>query len=259
MSTARVSEGLVEDVLFADFAAAGVEVRGGAEVDRAGERPNVSAAVLHKRAWEATRRLNPLLEDAQVDAIVRSLARAPHATLVENNRWLHRLLIEGVPVEFRDPESGETRGMRARLIDFEDPENNDFLVVRQFTIQGENGRLVPPDAVLFVNGLPLVIVELKDPADVTADLNVAIDQLYHYRAVAPDLFTPNLLLIVSDGLLTRVGSITSERQRFSAWRPARGGEPTLDAVTREATVTDSTLRLHAVMRRVRRRRAWEYR
>ncbi len=90
-----------------------------------------------------------------------------------------------------------------------------------------------PDLILYVNGLPLVVIELKDPANAAADLNLAIDQFGRYKETAPDLFVPNLLLVASDGLLTRVGSITSGRQRFTPWRPEKGGEPTLEALIRE--------------------------
>jgi type I restriction enzyme, R subunit len=105
--------------------------------------------------------------------------------------------------------------------------------VRQLTIQGPSGKTIRPDLILYVNGLPLVAIELKDPANTAATLDVAIDQLARYKETAPDLFVPNLLLVASDGLLTRVGSITSGRQRFTPWRPAKGGEPTLEALIRE--------------------------
>jgi type I restriction enzyme R subunit len=161
--------------------------------------------------------------------------------LIENNRWFHGLLTDGVPVEYKDAQSGETRGGRARLVDFDNPADNDFLVVRQLTVAGADGKTIRPDLVLYVNGLPLVVIELKDPANTAADLNVAIDQLGRYKTIAPDLFVPNLLLVASDGLLTRVGSITSGRQRFMPWRPASGGEPTLEALIRELLNPDALL------------------
>ena len=139
------------------------------------------------------------LPDATIDAVVAALARPPHPTLIENNRWFHSLLTDGVPVEYKDAKTGETRGGRARLIDFDNPANNDFLVVRQLTIAGANGKTIRPDLVLFVNGLPLVVIELKDPANAAADLNVAIDQLGATRRLAPDLFVPNLLLVAATG------------------------------------------------------------
>ncbi len=112
---------------------------------------------------------------------------------------------------------------------------------------------------LYVNGLPLVVIELKDPANTAADLNVAIDQFGRYKETAPDLFVPNLLLVASDGLLTRVGSITSGRQRFTPWRPASGGEPTLEALIRELLEPRGAAGLPAVVRGVRGGRAGEHR
>jgi type I restriction enzyme R subunit len=152
---------------------------------------------------------------------------------VENNRWFHDILTNGISVEYKDAATGETRGDRARLIDFDNPSNNDFLVVRQLAVSGANGKSIRPDLILYVNGLPLVVIELKHPANTGATLDIAIDQLGRYKTIAPDLFVPNLLLVASDGLLTRVGSITSGRQRFTPWRPALGGEPTLEALIRE--------------------------
>jgi type I restriction enzyme R subunit len=192
-----------------------------------------STGVYHPIAKSAASKLNPSLDSEVIDAVIASLSRAAHPTLIDNNRWFHDLLINGVPVEFKDAATGETRGKRAQLIDFDNPANNDCLVVRQLTIQGPSGKSIRPDLTLYVNGLPLVVIELKDPADTSATLDTAIDQLDRYKAIAPDLFVPNLLLVASDGLLTRVGSVTSGRQRFTPWRPTSGGEPTLEALIRE--------------------------
>jgi type I restriction enzyme R subunit len=178
-------------------------------------------------------RLNPHLPDVTIDAVSASLSRPPHPTLIENNRHIHSLLTDGVFVEYKDSKTGEMRGGAAQIIDFDAPANNDFLVVRQLAIQGPSGKTIRPDLILYVNGLPLVVIELKDPADSSATLDTAIDQLDRYKRAAPDLFAPNALLVVSDGLLTRVGSITSGRQRFTPWRPEKGGEPTLEALIRE--------------------------
>jgi type I restriction enzyme R subunit len=220
----------VEDAAIRQF---GREYRWGSDLDDSNERPNAAAVVLPIRVSSALCRLNPAIPGATLNSTGVSLSRPPHAALIENNRWFHHLLTDGVPVEYKDAKTGEMRGGRARLIDFDNPANNDFLVVRQLTIQGANGKTIRPDLILYVNGLPLVVIELKDPANVVADLNMAIDQFGRYKEIAPDLFVPNLLLVASDGLLTRVGSITSGRQRFMPWRPAAGGEPTLEALIRE--------------------------
>ena len=223
----------MEDAVVAQFAAAGVPLRRGAELDAAGERAGASDVLLTTRARAAVRALNPQLPDATIDAVVLSLSRPPHPTLIENNRWLHGLLTDGVPVEYKDTRTGETRGGRARVIDFDAPASNDFLIVRQLTIAGPSGKTIRPDLMLYVNGLPLVVIELKDPTNAAADLNMAIDQFGRYKETAPDLFAANLLLVASDGLLTRVGSMTSGRQRFTPWRPEYGGEPTLEVLIRE--------------------------
>jgi type I restriction enzyme, R subunit len=227
-----ISERVVEESASSTFEYIGASVSIGTELDIASARSSLGTVLL-PLANIAVRKLNPRVPDATVDAVVSSLSRAPHATLIENNRWFHDLLINGLPIEYKDAATGETRGGRARLIDFENPANNNFLVVRQLTVAGTNGKTIRPDLVLYVNGLPLVVIELKDPADIAATFDVAIDQLARYKTIAPDLFVPNLLLVASDGLLTRVGSITSGRQRFTPWRPAHGGEPTLEALIRE--------------------------
>ncbi len=228
-----VTEFLVEDTAVAQFGSSGGRMLRGGELDIAGERSGAASVVLYGLARTAIRTLSPHLPDATIDAVCGSLSRPPHPTLIENNRHFHALLTDGVPVEYKDSKTGEMRGGRARIIDFDNPANNDFLVVRQLTVQGPSGKTIRPDLILYVNGLPLVVIELKDPANAAATLDMAIDQLGRYKTVAPDLFVPNLLLVVSDGLLTRVGSITSGRQRFTPWRPENGGEPTLEALIRE--------------------------
>ena len=168
--------------------------------------------------------------------MVRILSRPPHPTLIQNNFWFHSLLTDGVEVQYREVESGETRGGRARLVDFGNPGANDLLVVRQLTATGVSGKVIRPDLTVFLNGLPVAVIELKDPTDTQADLGVAIDQLNRYMQTAPDLFVSNVVLVVSDGMLTRVGSITSGRGRFMPWRPVddrEGGDaPTLQALIR---------------------------
>jgi type I restriction enzyme R subunit len=180
----------------------------------------------------AVARLNPDLPPDTIAEVLRELSHPPFPTLAQNNRWFHALLTEGVEVEYRDAKSGETRGGRARLVDFENAAANDLLVVRQLTVVGPAGKAIRPDLIVFLNGLPVAVIELKDPTDTQADLGVAIDQLDRYMRAAPDLFVPNLALVVSDGMLTRVGSITSARSRFMPWRPAEGGAPTLEALIR---------------------------
>ena len=182
------------------------------------------------------RRLNPDLPHDTIEEVVRILSRPPHPTLIQNNRWFHALVTDGVEIEYQESNSGETRGDRARLVDFDNPGANDLLVLRQLSVAGASGKVIRPDLTVFLNGLPVALIELKDPTDTQANLGVAIDQLQRYMQTAPDLFVSNLLLVVSDGMLTRVGSVTSGRGRFMPWRPIDdpegGGSPTLEALIR---------------------------
>jgi type I restriction enzyme R subunit len=222
----------VEYVTVDYFGMLGITTKSGADLDDADEWLDATRCLSQGRLIAALHRLNPSLPHEVREQVIRTLSRAPHPTLIQNNRWFHMLLTDGVEVEYRDPASGETRGGRARLIDFENSRQNDLLVVRQLTVTGPSGKSIRPDLTVFLNGLPIAVIELKDPTDTSADLNAAIGQLGRYMQTAPDLFMPNLLLVVSDGLLTRVGSITSGPSRFMPWRPAEGGAPTLEALIR---------------------------
>ncbi len=155
-------------------------------------------------------------------------------TLIQNNRWFHTLFTDGIAYEFKDKTTRETRVGRARLLDFDNPKNNDLLVVRQLTFLAPSGKTIRPDLTIFINGLPLATIELKDPSNEQADLNTAIDQLDRYKETLPELFASNLLLVASDGLLTRVGSLSSSVSRFMPWRPTEGknSKPTLEALIR---------------------------
>ena len=233
---ARLSEQFVEDLTSLHFEETGVAVTCSAEIDNAGERGDASQVMLKGRLVAALHRLNPDLPHDIVEEVVRILSRPPHLTLIQNNRWFHVMLTDGVEIEHRDAKSGETRGGRARLIDFDNPNANELLVVRQFSVAGPSGKIIRPDLTMFLNGLPVALIELKDPTDTQASLGVAIDQLDRYMQTAPDLFVSNLALVASDGMLTRVGSITSGRSRFMPWRPIDdregGGAPTLEALIR---------------------------
>ena len=229
------TEQLVEDVAAVYFRAIGAIVKRGADIDDAGERGGANEVVLAGRLSSALHRLNPDLPHETIEEVARVMSRPPHPTLIENNRWFHGLLTGGVEVEYRDANSGETRGGRAWPVDFERPEANELLLVRQLCVAGASGKIIRPDLTMFLNGLPVAVIELKDPTDAQADLGVAIDQLVRYTQTAPELFVPNLMLAVSDGMLTRLGSITSGRSRFMPWRPLRddgGGAPTLEALIR---------------------------
>ena len=164
-------------------------------------------------------RLNPELPlDAVEDAVKTALR--PESQVAESENWrAYRLLVEGVPVDFRDND-GSIRSARARLVDFNDPDNNDYLAVNQFTVLGTRERR--PDVVLFVNGLPLVLMELKRPGDENATLRGAFNQIQTYRAQIPDIFTWNQVTMISDGTQARAGSFTAGWEHFAPWKTIDG-------------------------------------
>jgi type I restriction enzyme R subunit len=226
------TEQMVEDVAVAYLGALGLITKAGSEVDRAGERSSTEQCFLQGRVSAAIHRINADLPHEVCEQAARVISRSPYPTLIQNNRWFHSLLTDGIVIEYRDNVSGETRGGIARLVDFDAPHKNEVMVVRQLTFTGPSGKIIRPDLTLFLNGLPIAVIELKDPTDPGAHLNAAIEQLERYVETVPELFTSNLLLVVSDGLLTRVGSMNSGMSRFTPWRSVDGGKPTLEALIR---------------------------
>lgn len=187
--------------------------------DGTGERDYIDTA-LYKRVNEAILKLNPSISPlAQAEASKRIL-RANDPSLIHDNRDFHNLLVNGVDIEYRD-ENGELRTNKVWLIDTEHPDNNEFLAVNQYTImQGDYHRR--PDVMLFVNGLPLGIIELKDPTDEKATVNAAYNQLQTYKAELPALFRFNELMIISDGIDARIGTISANYERFVPWKTIDG-------------------------------------
>ncbi|HMN77939.1 MAG TPA: type I restriction endonuclease subunit R [Burkholderiaceae bacterium] len=183
------------------------------------ERASYREVVLAGRLREAIARLNPHVPPGARDDALRRVLSPNVPGLVNANRQLHRWMVDGVPVEFQ--KDGETRGDRVRLLDFADVAANDFLAVNQFSVQGPK-LTRRPDVLLFVNGLPLVLFELKNPGDEDANIWAAWNQLQAYHQDIPDLFHANVLQVISDGIQARMGSLTSDRERFMAWRTIDG-------------------------------------
>ena len=183
------------------------------------ERADYGQVVLEQRLRDALAQLNPDLPASALDDAFRRLTRPDGATLDARNRAFHRMLVAGVTVEYRA--GGAIRGAQAMVVDFETPANNDFLAVNQFTVT-ENRSTRRPDVVLFVNGLPLAIIEIKNPADEDATIRTAWSQLQTYKAELPTLFSLNELLIVTDGTEARVGTLTAGREWFKPWRTITG-------------------------------------
>ena len=184
------------------------------------ERTDYGEVVLERHLRDALARLNPDLPAVALDDAFRKLTRPEGATLAFRNRAFHRLLVDGVTVEHR-VDNGAIRGAQARVIDFDDPAGNDWLAVNQFTVV-ENRHERRPDLVLFVNGLPLGVIEIKNPADEDATIWTAWQQLQTYKAELPELFAVNAALMVSDGVEARVGTLTAGREWFKPWRTITG-------------------------------------
>jgi len=183
------------------------------------ERDTYRQVCLSHRIEAAIQRLNPgIPSTAQIEAL-RQVLNPNTPGLIAANRQFHRWLVEGVPVEYQ--KDGETRGDRVRLIDFSDAGRNDWLAVNQFSIQGPK-HTRRPDVILFINGLPLVTLELKNPGDENADIWGAFNQLQAYKEDIPDLFVYDELLVITDGISARMGSLTADRERFMAWRTIDG-------------------------------------
>ena len=185
-----------------------------------GLRDSYADAVLPRVLRDALASLNPKLPLEALDDAFRKLIAPPGTTLADRNRHFHRMLVDGMAVEYRDRD-GAVRGASARVVDFEHPSNNDWLAVNQFTVV-ENRNERRPDIVLFLNGLPLGVIELKNPADEDATIWTAWQQLQTYRAELPTLFAFNELLIVSDGTEARLGTLTAGREWFKPWRTISG-------------------------------------
>ncbi len=183
------------------------------------ERSTYNEAILTTRLRDAVSCLNPKIPaDAQEEAIRKVLIPDAPA-LVQNNRVFHLMLTDGIEVEYRHPD-GTVRGERVRLIDFDIPENNDWLAVNQFTVVETSERR--PDIVLFLNGLPLVVIELKNPTDEKATVLTAFRQIQTYKQEIPSLFTYNEAVVISDGLEARIGSLTADTEWFLPWRTIEG-------------------------------------
>lgn len=189
-----------------------------AEGDR--KERDYTEVVLQQRLRTAIDKFNPKIpEEAREEAFKKAL-RTVTVSLADNNEHFHRMLTEGVDVKFSIGE-GKTKTDKVWLIDFENPNENEFLAINQFTVV-ENHNNKRPDIVLFVNGLPLVVIELKNATDETADVKAAYNQLQTYKQLIPSLFNYNTFLLVSDGWFAKAGTLSSDYSRFMEWKTADG-------------------------------------
>ena len=220
---ASLSEWTVEAVALDWLESLGWAVAHGPDIapdTRAAERADYGEVVLSGRLRSALACLNPDLPANALEDAQRRLTRPAGATLEARNRDFHRMIVAGVTVEYVDT-GGRVRGAQVRVIDFNEPDANDWFAVNQFTVV-ENRHERRPDIVLFVNGLPLAVVELKNPLDEDATIWSAFQQLQTYKAEVPSLFVFNGALVVSDGLEARIGTLTAGREWCKPWRTISG-------------------------------------
>ena len=213
-----ITEDKLEQMCLEWFREGGYEYAFGPDIAHDGETPeriDYRQVVLAGRLLSAMQKINPHIPLTVLEEAAVSFTKPQSPALIHNNRTSHRLLLEGVPVEYSDGE--ETLNDHAQLIDFNNFRNNQFLVINQFTIQGTkmNRR---PDVVVFINGLPIAVIELKNPSNEQTDVWDAFNQLQTYKDEISDLFVFNEALVVSDGWTARIGSLTANKERFMPWR-----------------------------------------
>jgi len=218
-----VYESDLEEACLGWFARLGYEVLESDHLDPDGvydERQSYGGVVLEGRLRAALHAINGDVPEQAIEEAVRRLLRRDAPTLEQNNFDFHRMLTDGVTVELAS-DDGRIRGHRVQLFDFEHPANNDWMAANQLVVvdtQTGTGQPCRPDVVVWVNGLPLAVFELKNPASEQSDIWRAYNQLQNYKRDIPALFATNELLVVSDDVLSRVGSLTADRSRFQPWR-----------------------------------------
>lgn len=231
------NESTVEQAALEYFAELGYHRLHGPNIapgEPAAERTSYEDMVLGGRLRMAIQRVNPGVVPALIDETVKRVQRAESQSPIEENARLHRLITEGVPVEYRG-DDGLLRTKRLWLIDFENPENNDWAAVGQFTIV-ENGKNRRPDVIVMVNGLPLALLELKNPAAEHATLKSAWNQVQTYRHDIPSVFVPNAVTVISDGTSAAMGSYSSAFEHYAPWKTIGGREVVSDRPALEVLI-----------------------
>lgn len=215
-----ITEDQLEQLCLTWFRETGYEYANGYEIASDGETPereDYKQIILTNRLLDALQKINPHIPRATLeDQIIPTITKPETPVLIHNNRQFQQYLLDGIKVEYTNNHD-EKKTDHVQLIDFHNPDNNQFLVVNQFTVQGTkmNRR---PDVVVFINGLPISVIELKNPADEAADVWDAFNQLQTYKEEVSDLFLFNEALVVSDGWTARVGSLTASKEWFMPWR-----------------------------------------
>lgn len=216
--------------------------------DQESERQNLSAVIFRDRLKQAINQINPKVPSQAREQALKQVLNLPSQNLIDNNEAFHLMLTEGIEVEYMGKDG--IKGDKVSLIDFENIENNEFLVSNQFTVI-ENNINKRPDVVVFVNGLPLVVIELKNPADENATVQKAFTQLQNYKNAIPTLFYYNSILIASDGLDAKTGTISSDLSRFIAWKSKDGFTEDKETVPQVETLIQGMLNKETLLDLVR--------
>lgn len=223
MNSKAFTESVVEQAALAWLEALGYTIISGPDIapeTPEAERETWDQVILPRRLHQALQQLNPGLPSSAIEDAYRKLEHPDLPSLIANNHVIHKYFIEGVPIEYERPD-GSIGGGLVRVLDFDNIENNKFLAINQFTItQEQNERR--PDIILFVNGLPLAVIELKNAIDEQATITNAFNQLQNYKQQIPSLFTYNEALVISDGLQARIGTLTANQEWFLPWRTIEG-------------------------------------
>ncbi len=247
----RITENTIEDFSIKLLEHLGYEYIYAPDIGPDGEkseRSNYEEILLTERLEGAVRRINSTVSpDSRTEAL-KEVQRINSPELLVNNETFHRMLTEGIKVSHQ--KDGNERGDLVWLIDFDKPENNDFVVANQFTVV-ENGVNKRPDVILFVNGIPLVVLELKNAADEKATVKSAFNQIQTYKSVIPSLFTYNAFSVISDGLEAKAGSLSSGLTRFMAWKSADGKDEASNLVSQLETLINGMLNKNTLLDLIR--------
>jgi len=202
------------------------------------ERKTFEDVLLIERLQEAVGRINPKVPVEAREEAVKQIQRINSPEMIANNEAFHRMLTEGIKVTYQ--KNGNSRGDLVRLIDFNNPDNNDFIVANQFTVV-ENGINKRPDIILFVNGIPLVVIELKNAVDENATIRTAFKQIQTYKQAIPGLFTYNGFVVISDGLEAKAGTVSSGYSRFMSWKTVDGKKEASHLISELETLINGML------------------
>ncbi len=212
------------------------------------QRESYEEVLLHEKLRLAVQRINPKIPQSIQDEALKEINRLHSPELITNNERFHRMLTEGIKVTYQ--KDGNERGDLVWLIDFNTPENNEFIVANQFTVV-EDGINKRPDVVLFVNGMPLVVLELKNATDEKATIKSAFNQIQTYKSTIPTLFTYNAFTIISDGLEAKAGTISAGMSRFMSWKSADGKDEASNLVSQLETLINGMLNKETLLDLIR--------